>query len=324
MDRAYCLSLEREVEISEVIELYRQGIITSKGDFACLDPECRTAYVCVNLGKPIFKISPHFKTAIKAERGHADSCSYEIQHKVSVPIESGRLIKPRNLIDSDTEIVFTNSRPKKYFVVPGNFKGMTIDITCPLRYIPAGFSGMTSEAANPKCYAIENLLNGGWGGERKLVLDGNSGTIKSTFIPIDNNIPDMHRRYIYCGLAKFIVSDDDCYTFKFGRSFRAEGRLADVFVKFALRAIDTTRETKYPYYRLLIDRVLEAARSAVKYPNNPLFLYVLGCPKLTDDLESYIFEVDNLDHFYIESRCYRQLLISPAYSDWERNQHYFV
>lgn len=324
MDRAYCVSLKREVEINEAGELYRKGLIDGSRDFACLDPECRADYVCVNLGKSTFKVGPHFKTAINAKRGHVDGCAYEVECKNPTTVKSGRSRRPRLSISGDAEIIFESARPKKYFTVPGKFNGMGIDTTKLLKYIPSGFSETNSGATNPKCYSVENLLNGGWQRQQKLVLDGHSGTVKSTFVPIDNNTPDMYRRYIYCGLAKSIVSDDDYYTFRFGRSFRFGTRLVDVYVKVALPAISASLETKSPYYRGLIDRVLEAARSAEKHPKNPFFFYVLGHPRLNKDSCGYTFTVDNLDHFYIESRCYRHLLISQTYSNWEENQHYFA
>lgn len=324
MDRAYCVSLQREVEINEVGELYRQGLIAGRGDFACLDPECRAGYVCVNLGKSTFKVSPHFKTAINSERGHVDGCAYEVECKNPVAIKVGREKRSRLSISDDAEIVFESIRPKKYFTVPGKFNGVEIDETKPLKYLPNGYSESNSGASNPKCYSIENLLNGEWHSRHRLVLDGHSGTIKSSFIPVDNNVPDMYRRYIYCGLAKNIVTDDEYYTFRFGRSFSVRSRLVDIYVKVARSAISASLETKSPYYRRLIEKVVAAAKTAERYPNNPFFLYVLGCPKLDKDLDAYVLVVDNLDHFFIESRCDRQLLISPKYSDWEENQHYFV
>lgn len=324
MDRAYCVSLQREVEINEVGELYRQGLIAGRGDFACLDPECRADYVCVNLGKSVFKVSPHFKTAINAERSHVEGCAYEVECKNPVAIKVGRSRRPRLSISVHTEIIFEIARPKKYFTVPGKFNGVGIDVTKPLKYIPSGCSEKNSGAANPKCYSVENLLNGGWSSRQSLVLDGHSGTVKSAFVSIDNNIPDMYRRYIYCGLAKCVVSDDGYYTFRFGRSFSAESRLVDVYVKVAHPVISASLETKSPYYRGLIEKIMLAARSAERYPNNPFFLYVLGCPKVDRGLCGYVLVVDNLDHFYIESRCDRHLLISSIYSDWEVNQHYFA
>ena len=323
MDRAYCVSLQREVEISEVGELYRQGLIAGRGDFACLDPECRAGYVCVNLGKSNYKVSPHFKTAINAERSHVDGCAYEVEFKNPVAMKLGRARKPRLSISDDAEIVFESARPKKYFTVPGKFNGLGIDVTKPLKYIPNGCSEMNSGAANPKCYSVENLLNGGWHSRQKLVLDGHSGTVKSAIVPIDNYMPDMYRRYIYCGLAKNIISDDEYYTFKFGRSFSIGTRLVDVYVKIAQPAISASHEKKSPYYRRLIEKIMVAAKNAEKYPNNPFFLYVLSYPRLDKSLDGYVFLVDNLDHFFIESRCNRQLFISPIYSDWEKNQHYF-
>jgi len=323
MDRAYCVSLQREVEINEAGELYRQGLIADRGDFACLDPECRAGYVCVNLGKSTYKVSPHFKTAINAERSHIEGCAYEVECKNPVTIKMGRARKPRLSVSDDVEIIFESARPKKYFTVPGKFNGMGIDVTKPLKYIPNGCSETNSGAVNPKCYSIENLLNGGWHSRQRFVLDGHSGTVKSAIIPVDNNMPDMYRRYVYCGLAKNIVSDDEYYTFRFGRSFSMEARLVDVYVKVAQSVISASLKTKSPYYRGLIDKVMAAAKSAERYPNNPFFLYVLGCPKPDKKIGGYVFVVDNLDHFFIESRCDRQLLISPAYSDWEVNQHYF-
>ncbi|WP_348748393.1 hypothetical protein [Pseudomonas rhodesiae] len=323
MDRAYCVSLQREVEVNEAGELYRQGLIEGRGDFACLDPECRAGYVCVNLGKSTFKVSPHFKTAINAERGHIDGCAYEVEYKNPIEIKVGRLRKSRLSILDDAEIVFESVRPKNYFTVPAKLNVVGLETTVPLRYIPSGCSEINSQAANPKCYSVENLLNGGWHSKQKLVLDGHSGTVKSVIVPIDNNMPDMYRRYIYCGLAKSIVSDDECYMFRFGRSFCVENRLVDVYVKIAMPAISASIETKSPYYRGLIDRVIAVAKNAEKYPNNPFFMYVLGCPRPSKDLNGYVFFVDNLDHFFIESHCYRQLIISPIYSDWEVNQHYF-
>lgn len=193
MDRAYCVSLQREVEINEAGELYRQGLIADRGDFACLDSECRAGYVCVNLGKSTYKVSPHFKTAINAERSHIDGCAYEVECKTPVAMKMGRARKPRLSISDDAEIIFESARPKKYFTVPGKFNGVSIDITKPLKYIPNGCSETNSGAVNPKCYSIENLLNGGWYIRQRLVLDGHSGTVKSTIIPVDNNIPDMYR-----------------------------------------------------------------------------------------------------------------------------------
>lgn len=324
MDRAYCVSLQREVEINEVIELYQRGLIADKGDFACLDQNCRAGYVCVNLGKSTFKVTPHFKTAINAERSHAAGCAYEVECKVSVAVEVGRSRKPRLSISDDAEIIFGNARPKKYFTVPGKFDGVAIDITNPLKYIPSGCSEMNSGAANPKCYSIENLLNGGWNSTRKLILDGCSGVVKSTFVPIDNNVPDMYRRYIYCGLAKSIASDDKYYTFRFGRSLSDGVRLFDVYLKIAQPVISSSLETKSPYYRELINRVMIAARNSERYPNNPLFLYALGCPRLDKKLGGYVLVVENLDHFYIKSSGDRQSFVSPVYSDWEVNQHYFA
>ncbi|WP_144401176.1 hypothetical protein [Pseudomonas lurida] len=324
MDRAYCVSLQREVEVSEAGELYRQGLIEGRGDFACLDPECRAGYVCVNLGKSKFKISPHFKTAINSVRGHIAGCAYEVECKNPVEIKTGRSRRPRHSMRDDAEIVFESTRPKNYFTVPAKLNVVGIDATKLLRYIPSGFSETKSAAANQKCYSVESLLNGGWRNNQRLVLDGHDGTVKSVLVPIDNNMPDMYRRYIYCGLAKSIVSDDECYMFRFGRSFGVRGRLVDVYVKVALPTINASLETKSPYYRGLIDRVITVARNAEKYPNNPFFLYVLGCPKFSKALNGYIFDVDNLDHFYIESYCSRSHLISPKYSDWEVNQHYFV
>jgi len=324
MDRAYCVSLQREVGINEVGELYRQGLIADRGDFACLDPKCRAGYVCVNLGKSTFKVSPHFKTAINADRSHADGCAYEVECKIPVAIEMGRPRKPRLSITADCEIIFGNARPKKYFAVPGKFNGMRIDVTSPLKYIPSGYSETSSGAANPKCYSIENLLNGGWDSRQKIVLDGYSGVVKSTFVPIDNNVPDMYRRYIYCGLAKSTVSDDKYYTFRFGRSFSDGVRLVDVYLKIAQPIISASFETRSPYYRELIDRVITAARESGKYPNNPLFLYALGCPKLDKELGGFVLVVENLDHFYIASRGDRQGVVSPVYSNLEVNQHYFA
>ena len=304
--------------------MYQQGLIIDRWDFACLDPQCRASYVCVNLGKSTYKVTPHFKTAINAERSHVDGCAYEVEYKNPVAMRVGRERKPRLSISDDAEIIFESARPKKYFTVPGGFNGVSIDITKPLKYIPNGCSGINSGAASPKCYSIENLLNGGWDSRQRLVLDGQSGTVKSTFVPVDGNIPDMYRRYIYCGLAKHVISDDEFHIFRFGRSFSIGARLVDVHVKVAHSAISASLKTKSPYYRELIEKLMVAVKFAGRYPNNPFFLYVLGYPNLDKKLDSFVFVVDNLDHFFIESRCVHNFLISPIYTDWEENQHYFA
>lgn len=323
MDRAYCISLQREVEINEVIELYRRGVISEKSDFACLDPKCRASYICINLGKRTYKVKPHFKTAIYPLRNHVEGCAYEVEDKNPLVMETGKAKKPRLPIGDDAEIIFLNSRPKNYFVMPSSNYGGKIDVARKLRYLSGGPSEPNSVSANPKCYSVEGLLNGGWKSKQKIVLDGCSGTIKSIIVPIDNNKPDEYRRFVYCGLAMCVPSDDEFFTFKFGRSFFVGSRMVDVYLKLANSAISASLESKSPYYRELVERIMKAAKNIDRYPNNPFFLYALGLPRLDGESGAFVIKVDNLDCFYIETSCNRSLLISPVYSDWEKNMHYF-
>ena len=41
---------------------------------------------------------------------------------------------------------------------------------------------------------------------------------------------------------------------------------------------------------------MAAAKVAERYPDNPFFLNMLGCPKLDKNLNAYVMIVDNLDH----------------------------
>lgn len=323
MDRAYCISLERDVSIDEAIGLYARGDISRKDDFACLDPGCRADYICINLGNPTFKVSPYFRTAENAKRKHVDGCSFAIEERNDTDLVVGPVRRPRLAINDDVEILFMNARPKGYFYVLRPYLGGGVINGGKLRYIPSGHSSSNSGASNPKCYSIERILNGGWGVGRKIVLDGVSDTIRNMVRPVDAYRPDSGGRYIYCGLAKCSGVEEGFCVFKFGRSFLFGVDVVDVYLKLSQSAIDLLVKPRSIYYKELAGRIMGAARNIERYPNNPLFIYALGLPVFDVESNSYVISVDNIDHFYIESRCGCPMLVASEYSDWEKNMHYF-
>lgn len=323
MDRAYCISLKREVSAKEVVELYRQQIITKKDDFACLDASCRARYVCANLGRKIYKVDHYFKTARRSER-HFPGCSFE--PKYSVPtlnvLAKGR--RERSSIADTAEVVFEAKRRKGYFGVPSRIRQFPTDDIVSLRYVSNRPSGKGFGVANPKCYSIETLLNGGWSLCRGLVIDGNSGTIKSSFVPVDNQSPDIYRRYIYCGLAVNIDSCEKYTYFKFGRCFSVPHNGAPVVVRLLAATVSESVGQARAYYRVLLDRLLAVAKVVSKRPENQFFLYAFGVPKYDDSNGVWNIDIESIDHIYMEGRCYRSELIANIYRDPELNYHYFV
>ncbi|MNJ34646.1 hypothetical protein D3C77_293660 [compost metagenome] len=323
MDRAYCISLKREVTAKEVVDLYRQNVITKKDDFACLDASCRARYVCANLGRKTYKVDHYFKTAHRSER-HFPGCSFEPKYVVPTQNILGKGRRERSFIADTTEVVFEAKRRKGYFGVPVRTRKFPADEIVSLRYVSNRPSGVSSGVANPKCYSIETLLNGGWSLCRGLVIDGNSGTIKSAFVPVDNQSPDVFRRFIYCGLA---VNIDICekYTyFKFGRCFSAPHNGAPVIVRLLGSAVSESVSQTRAYYRALLERLLAVAKVVSKRPENQFFLYAFGVPKY-DELDGvWNIDIESLDHIYMEGRCHRSELIANIYSDPELNDHYFV
>lgn len=322
MDKAYCISLGKVVTIDEAIELFRNGKISRQDDFACNDPGCRADYICINLGKTTYKVFPYFRTADNPTRKHVDWCKNAVKEKLP-QVVAGPPRKPRHSFE-DAEIVFENSRPSGYFDVPIPWPDDEVSREGKVRYVSSGESTLESKAANLKCYSVERVLNGGWGSNHKISLDGHSGTIKSVIKPIDNYTPDSFRRFIYCGLAKVSDSEDGFFTFKFGRSFVGRANPLDVYIRLEQSALIALIPSKSLYYKDLIQKVMDAARKIGRYPKNPFFIYGLGVPRIDANSNAYYLNVDNLDHFYIESVCSRPLLISSEYSDWERNEHYFM
>ncbi|HIQ45415.1 MAG TPA: hypothetical protein EYH47_21985 [Pseudomonas oleovorans] len=322
MDKAYCISLGKVVTIDEAIELFRNGEISRQDDFACNDPECRADYICINLGKTTYKVFPYFRTADNPARKHVEGCKNAVKEKLP-QVVVGPPRRPRHPIE-DAEIVFENSRPPGYFDVPIPWSDDGVSREGTTRYVSSGESTSESRAANSKCYSVERVLNGGWGSSQRLSLDGHSGTIKSVFKPIDSYAPDSYRRFIYCGLAKISGSEDGFFTFKFGRSFAVGVNVLDVYIRLEQSALTSLMSSKSLYYKDLIQKIVDAARKMERYPKNPFFCYALGLPRIDAIPGIYCIDVNNLDHFYIESVCSRPSLIGSEYSDWERNEHYFI
>lgn len=323
MDRAYCISLNKEVTAKEVVELYRQNVITKKDDFACLDASCRARYVCANLGRRTYKVDHYFKTARRTE-GHYPGCSFEPKYTVPTLNVLGGGRRERSLIADATEIVFETKRRKGYFEVPVHRRRFPADDIVNLRYVSNRPSGESSGVANPKCYSIETLLNSGWSLRRGLVIDGNSGTIKSAFVPVDNQSPDVYRRFIYCGLAISIDSCEKYIYFKFGRCFPVPHHGAPVFVRLLANTVFESVNQARAYYRVLLERLLAVAKFVSKRPENQFFLYVFGIPKYDESSGVWNIDVESLDHIYMEGRCHRSDLIANIYRDPELNDHYFV
>jgi len=322
MDKAYCISLGKIVTIDEAIELFRNGQISRQDDFACNDPGCRADYICVNLGKTTYKVFPYFRTADNPVRKHVDWCKNAVKEKLPQVLD-GPPRRPRQSI-GDAEIVFENSRPSGYFDVPIPGFDNGVSGEGKVRYVSSEESTSELRAANPKCYSVERVLNGGWGSNQKLSLDGHSGTIKSVIKPVDSYTPDYFRRFIYCGLAKVSDPEDGYFTFKFGRSFVAGANALDVYIRLEQSALTSLIPSKSLYYKDLIRKIMDAAKKMDRYPENPFFFYALGLPRIDAISNAYYINVDNLDHFYVESACSRPLLISSEYSNWERNEHYFL
>lgn len=323
MDRAYCVSLNKEVTAKEVVELYRQNIITKKDDFACLDASCRARYVCANLGRKTYKVDHYFKTARRTE-GHYPGCSFEPKYTVPALNILGRGKRERSFIADATEIVFEAKRRKGYFEVPVRIRKFPADDIVNLRYMSNGPSDEVSGVANPKCYSIETLLNSGWSLRRGLVIDGNSGTIKSAFVPVDNQSPDVYRRFIYCGLAVSIDSCEKYICFKFGRCFSVPSNGAPIVVRLLATTVSGSVNQVRAYYRGLLERLLAVAKIVGKRPENQIFLYAFGVPKYDEADGVWNIDIDSLDHIYMEGRCHRSDLIANIYRDPELNDHYFV
>lgn len=324
MDKAYCVSLKRVVSIDEALELFRGGVIPGANDFACLDPHCRADYICINLGKTSFKVPPYFRTSDNPNRKHVEGCEFVVKEKGPPQVVVGPLRKSRHAIDDDAEIVFENSRPFGYFTVPAPWPGGVVLGESKLRYIASGEAESKSKAVLQKCYSVERVLNAGWSPNKKIYLDGHSETIRSVFKAVDNYQPDVFRRFIYCGLARVSGFEDGCHVFKVGRSFSFGLDIVDVYVRLDQSALKVLMSTRSMYYRDLAQRLGGVLRNIQRYPKNPFFIYALGLPKLDTVAKAYYINVSNIDHFYMESFCRRQSLISPEYSDWERNVHYFV
>lgn len=323
MDRAYCISLKREVAAKEVVELYRQGVITKKDDFACLDPSCRARYVCANLGRKTYKVDHYFKTARRSD-GHFSGCSFEPRYVVPTfnVLRDGR--RERSSIADTVEIVFETKRRKGYFGVPVLIRKFPADDIVSLRYVSNRPSGETLGVANPKCYSIETLLSSGWSLNRGLVVDGNLGTIKSAFVPVDNQSPDTYRRFVYCGLAVNIGACENYTYFKFGRCFSVPSNGAPVVVRLLATTVSESINQARAYYRGLLERLLTVAKIVGKRPENQIFLYAFGVPKYDGANGVWNIDIDSLDHIYMEGRCHRSDLIANIYRDPELNNHYFV
>ncbi|WP_445177704.1 hypothetical protein [Pseudomonas sp. McL0111] len=324
MDRAYCVSLKRDVGVGEAIELFRHGSISSKHDFACLDPKCRASYVCINLGKVKYSVSPYFRTADSSGGKHASECVYEVEDKNPKPIMTNKLKEERHPIEEMPEIMFMLTRRSGFFKVPAPWLVDELNITKKFKYIPAGQSLSRLGAANPKCYSIDSLLGMSRDGRRRVSIDGHSDVVRSLIVPVDKNNPDMYRRYIYCGLAIQIESEDEFITFKFGRPFSINERMYDVQVKLAESTITAIGASTSNYYRDLIGRLLAPSRLLEINPEAPLFIYALGTPRFDSALDSFVVKVDSLDHFYAESTCSSKGFISSEYYERDRNRHYFV
>lgn len=323
MDRAYCISLKREVCAKEAVELFSQQVITKKDDFACLDSTCRARYVCANLGRSIYKVDHYFKTARGSER-HFPGCSFEPKYVAPVLTLSGKGRRERASITDATEIVFETKRRRGYFGVPSRAGNFPIDNVINLRYMSQGWPVGISGVANPKCYSIEALLNGGWPLGRGLAIDGNSGTVKSLFVPIDNQSPNIYRRYVYCGLAVNVDTCDKYFHFNFGRCFSVPHKGAHVSVRLLVGAVSDSIKQAPSYYKLPLEKILKVAKGVSKRPAEPFFMYVLGVPKYDQSQGVWRIDVESLDHIYMEMRCRRSDLIANIYRDPDLNEHYFV
>lgn len=323
MDRAYCISLKREVSAKEAVELYRQQVITRKDDFACLDSVCRARYVCANLGRSTYKVDHYFKTARGSER-HFPGCSFEPKYVAPTFTLSGKARRERASITDATEIVFETKRRKGYFDVPARVHNFPTDNIVSLRYVARGRSEGSSGVANPKCYSIETLLNGGWSLGRGLVIDGNSGTIRSAFVPIDNQSPNIYRSFVYCGLATNVDACEKYTYFKFGRGFSLPHKGSHVVVRLLESAVSDSIKQAPSYYKMLLEKILKVAKGVSRRPSEPFFLYVLGVPKYDQFQGVWNIDVESLDHIYMEMRCRRSDLIANIYRDPDLNGHYFV
>lgn len=324
MDRAYCVSLKRDVGVVEAIELFQRGSISSKHDFACLDPKCRANYICINLGKVNYSVSPYFRTADNYGGKHVSECVYEVEDKNPKPMLTNKQKKERHPIEEMPEIMFMLTRRSDFFKIPASMSVDDLNATKKIKYLPAGQSVFRLRAINPKCYSIDSLLGMSRDGRRKVSIDGHSDVIRSLVLPVDKNKPDMYRRYIYCGLAIQIESEDEFITFKFGRPFSIGERMYDVQVKLAESTIASLGPSKSNYYRDLVRRLLAPSRLLEINPVAPLFIYALGTPRFDSALDSFVLRVDSLDHFYAENTCSSNGFISSEYYDRDKNLHYFV
>ncbi|WP_457266388.1 hypothetical protein [Pseudomonas sp. P5_C3] len=324
MDRVFCISLDRETTVLEAEKLYRQGIITHKNDFACLDEKCRAEYTFININNKKPKVPPYFRTAKKSSKPHVKGCKHNIEEKKIGVITTDKPRQSRGVLSDESNYIFNTSRPSGFFtrtveipLSPSNF-----DETTNIRKLNSiNTEQASNKPTNNNIYSIHDLLHRVRGKHQELFINGRLVTLNTFLRIIDNNLPEKKDGLIYCGLAEVVSSTQENLLLRFCRGFRIGGEIYGVLIDID-NALLLKDQSKLLYYNQMLEKTNIELAKIYKSKSKTAFIYVYGIPEKTKGTKNYIIKATSLDMCLIEHACSNTHLVPRHIYDLEENKHF--
>ncbi|MFJ4457191.1 hypothetical protein ACIP1G_25340 [Pseudomonas sp. NPDC089392] len=322
MDRAFCVSLNKEITALDAEKHYRQGVITKKNDFACPDVKCRAEYIFVNIDNKKPKVPPYFRTAKKTSKPHISGCKHDTEEKKVFVICSATPRQPRGALSENSNYIFNTNRPDRFFTrhIETSISFLHLDHTTIIRTTNSTSDEHPAiKATNINIYSIENLLKKNLKKDQEIVINGRTVSLGSFLKVVDNNLPEKKDGLIYCGLGQVIGSIGESLKIKFCRGFNIGGEI------YNLTAIidNSIFSTKSFYYKQVLEQTNAELAKIYKSNNRTAFIYVYGIPKKIKGTRNYIINVTSLDMCLIESACSNKHLFPLYIYDLEKSKHLF-
>ncbi|WP_095152345.1 hypothetical protein [Pseudomonas sp. Irchel s3b5] len=322
MDRVFCISLDREVSALEAEKYYKQGVITHKNDFACLDEKCRAEYTFVNIENKKPKVPPYFRTAKKSSKPHIKGCKHNIEEKKVGVIPTDKPRQSRNILSDESNYIFNTSRSSGFFtrtietpLSPSDFDEAT-DIR---KLKPTSTDQVSNKPTNNNIYSISDLLHRVRSKYKELFINGRAVTLNTFLRIIDNNLPEKKDGLIYCGLGEVIGSTDNLLI-RFCRGFRIGGDIYRVLIDID-NALLLKDQRKLLYYNQMLENTNIELAKTYKSSSKTAFIYVYGIPEKIKGTKNYIIKATSLDMCLIEHKCSNTHLFPRHIYDIEENKH---